>query len=249
MGRERAIRRVERRLRYRVRNATPTRMLRCTLALQAIERFARGAPVSLLDAGTGDGMLAIAAARRHPNWRITAADVSASALQHARQRATDLGVAEIDFVEHDLTLPFDTEPFDCVVALECLSEIEDDTAAISSLSAALRQGGLFVLNVPHESWTPVLRSSPRTWRYEVRHGYSAAALSARLRAESLEPEDVRTTMRGTVTLAQELRDRWKDGRIWRLALAYPALASASKLERVGLTWGSSRALFITARRV
>jgi hypothetical protein len=56
-------------------------------------------------------------------------------------------------------------------------------------------------------------------------------------------------MRGTVTFAQELRDRWKDGRLWRLALAYPALASASRLERLGFTWGPGRALFITARRV
>ena len=224
-------------------------MQRCALALEAVERFAGGGPVSLLDAGTGDGMLAIAAARRHPDWRITAADVSASALEHARQRAADLGVSKIDFVEHDVTLPFDSGPFDCVVALECLSEIEDDTAALGSLSAALRPGGLFVLNVPDEAWAPVLRSSPRTWRYEVRHGYSWEALSRRLRAERLEPEHVRTTTRGTVTLAQELRDRWKDRRTWRLVLAYPALSSASTLERLGLTWGPSRAIFITARRV
>lgn len=249
MRRKRSITAIKRRLRDRVRNNTPTRAQRCALALDAVERFAGGASVSFLDAGTGDGMLAIAAARRHRDWRITAADVSASALQHARQRAADRGLTEIDFVEHDLTLPFDSGPFDCVVALECLSEIEDDAAAIGSLSAALRPGGLFVLNVPDESWAPVLRSSPRTWRHQVRHGYSPEAISSRLRAERLEPERVRTTMRGTVTLAQELRDRWKDGRLWRLALAYPALASATQLERLGLTWGPGRAIFITARRV
>lgn len=249
MRRERSIRAIKRRLRDRVRNHTPTRMQRCALAIEALERFAGGRSVSLLDAGTGDGMLAIAAARRHPDWRITAADVSASALQRARKRAADLGVAQIEFVEHDITLPFESGPFDCVVALECLSEIEDDAAAIGSLSAVLRPGGLFVLNVPDESWAPVLRSSPSTWRHEVRHGYSPEALSRRLRAERLAPEHVRATTRGTVTLAQELRDRWKDGRIWRLALAYPALACASTLERLGLTWGPGRAIFITARRV
>jgi SAM-dependent methyltransferase len=238
---------VERRLRHRVRNVTPTRMLRCSLALAAVERFASERPISLLDAGTGDGIFAIAAARAHPSWRITAADVSPSALERARGRAADLDVA-IEFVEHDLTQPLDSARFDCVVALECLSEIEDDSAAIRAFSTSLRPGGLLVLHVPEESWAPVLRSSERTWRYEARHGYSPAALSSQLRAEGLEPDTVRPTTRGTVMLAQELRDRWKDGRSWRLALAYPALASASRLERLGLTWGSARALFVTARR-
>lgn len=239
---------VERRLRHRVRNVTPTRMLRCALALAAVERFAGDETISVLDAGTGDGIFAIAAARAHPSWRITAADVSASALERARRQAEDLDATTIDFVEHDLTQPLDSAQFDCVVALECLGEIEDDGAAIRAFSGALRSGGLLVLHVPEESWTPVLRSSEHTWRYEARHGYSPAALSSQLRAEDLEPETVRATTRGTVMLAQELRDRWKDGRSWRLALAYPALASASRLERLGLTWGPARALFVTARR-
>ena len=248
MQRDGALGTVERRLRHRVRNVTPTRMLRCSLALAAVERFAAGKPISLLDAGTGDGIFAIAAARAHPSWRITAADVSPSALERARGRAADLDVGTVEFVERDLTQPLDSAQFDCVVALECLSEIEDDSAAIRAFSTSLRPGGLLVLHVPEESWEPVLRSSERTWRFEARHGYSPTGLTSQLRAAGLEPDLVRPTTRGTVMLAQEVRDRLKDGRSWRLALAYPALASASRLERLGLTWGSARALFVTARR-
>ena len=168
---------VERRLRHRVRNVTPTRMLRCSLALAAVERFAGERPITLLDAGTGDGIFAIAAARAHPNWRITAADVSPSALERARRRAADLEVTTIEFVEQDLTQPLDSAQFDCVVALECLSEIEDDSAAIRAFSTSLRPGGLLVLHVPEESWEPC--SGPANARGATRRGTATRRRASR----------------------------------------------------------------------
>jgi SAM-dependent methyltransferase/3-polyprenyl-4-hydroxybenzoate decarboxylase len=57
----------------------------------------------LLDLGTGDGVVAIAAAQR--GFRVTASDVAPSALGHARARADQAGARAIVFVLDDITAP------------------------------------------------------------------------------------------------------------------------------------------------
>src|SRR5262249_34010296 len=56
---------------------------RTRLCLEAIERHWRGG--SLLDVGTGTGILAIAAAMLHPGSRITAIDIDLLAVEVARE--------------------------------------------------------------------------------------------------------------------------------------------------------------------
>jgi release factor glutamine methyltransferase len=57
----------------------------------------------LLDLGTGSGCLAIAVAHSFPDARVVATDVSAEALEVARDNARTLGVADrIRFVQGDL---------------------------------------------------------------------------------------------------------------------------------------------------
>lgn len=55
------------------------------LCLKAIEKYFRGG--SLLDIGTGTGILAIAAARLHPHSKVEACDTDAEALEIARENA------------------------------------------------------------------------------------------------------------------------------------------------------------------
>jgi 3-polyprenyl-4-hydroxybenzoate decarboxylase/SAM-dependent methyltransferase len=57
----------------------------------------------LLDLGTGDGVVAIAAAQR--GFRVTAIDVAPSALARARARADQAGARAIVFVLDDITAP------------------------------------------------------------------------------------------------------------------------------------------------
>ena len=62
------------------------------LCLEAIETHFDGA--SLLDAGTGTGILAIAAAKLNPNARVEACDTDADAVEIARENARLNGVAD-----------------------------------------------------------------------------------------------------------------------------------------------------------
>jgi trans-aconitate methyltransferase len=135
-----------------------------------------------------------------------------------------------------------------VLAIECLSEIPDDRAALGQMVAALAPGGLLVVHVPDHDWRPVLRGSPFKWREEVRHGYDQAGLTAALREAGLEKIEVVPTYRSLAAASQEVRDRIKDSALLIRLAAFPFLVAAVWLEDVGVTWGRANALLATARR-
>jgi SAM-dependent methyltransferase len=232
----------------RIALIAPARRLRHALASHAVERHFGGRPARVLDAGCGDGLLSLALARRHAEWHLTGVDLRDELLTIARERAIRRALGNVDFQRQDLTRPLEHAGYDVVLALECLTEIPDDKAALNAFAGALRPGGMCIVQVPERTWTPVLRGSDPTWRDEVRHGYSRAELSAALVEAGLERVTVDPTYRGTATVAQELRDRTKHARLGVRALAFPVFAGAARLEQRGITWGRARALFAIAWR-
>jgi SAM-dependent methyltransferase len=234
---------VRERAEERVRTMPPARRLRFELALEALDRELDGAPC-VLDAGCGEGLFTARVASCHPSWSVLGADLSDDALA----RAAANGLRNVRYLRLDLTKDLGSDRYEAVVALECLEEIEDDAAALASMARALRLGGLFVGHVPENDWRPVLQSSERTWRHEVRHGYTEGELADKLDRAGLEVTRITPTTRGTVGLAQEIRDRIKTSSLKVGVLAYPWMLAAVRLERLGLTWGPPRGLFVEARR-
>lgn len=235
-------------LEERIALMAPSRRLRMSLAERAIERFAGDEPVRVLDAGCGDGLIALTLAKRHPDWSLVGMDLSDELLAGARERARNRGLANAGFRQADLTKTLPEEGFDAVMAIECLSEIPDDRAALAAIVAALRPGGLFVVQVPDRDWKPVLGGSSPVWRHEVRHGYSAAELSEMLTEAGVGEIDVSPTYRTTAAAAQEVRDRIKDRSLALRVAAFPAMAAAARLERMGITGGPASAHFAVARQ-
>lgn len=69
----------------------------------------------ILDLGTGSGCLAIAVAKQLPQAQVTAVDVSAAALEVARENAAHHGVA-VRFLQGDWFVPLAGERFDLILA-------------------------------------------------------------------------------------------------------------------------------------
>jgi SAM-dependent methyltransferase len=231
----------------RVRHLPAARRLRFELALDALDRLTDHGGIRLLDAGCGEGLFAELVARLHPSWQIVGVDADADLLQRARLSAEEEGV-NVTFEQSDLTEDLGDGVFDSVVALECLEEIDRDGDALSRMVAALKPGGLLLVHVPERDWKPVLRGSDRTWRHEVRHGYGEDELREKLERAGAEVLSIAGTSRGTVRVAQEVRDRIKTSRLAIRLLALPIAVGAVRLERWGVTWGRPRALFAEARK-
>jgi len=90
-------------LRFRVnREALIPRSETEELLDQVIKRAPRDREIRCLDLGTGTGVIAVCMARYLPKARVTAVDVSATALEMARANASLNGVADrIEFIESD----------------------------------------------------------------------------------------------------------------------------------------------------
>lgn len=114
-----------------------------------------------LDLGCGQGGDAIWLAEK--GWRVTAVDVSATALERAASHADASGVAErIDFQQHDVAESFPTGTFDLVSAqyLHSLVEFPRDQVLRTAAGAVAPGGPLLI--VDHASVSPWLWADPDT---------------------------------------------------------------------------------------
>jgi 2-polyprenyl-3-methyl-5-hydroxy-6-metoxy-1,4-benzoquinol methylase len=232
----------------RVQQFAPGRQFRLELARRAIESFAGSRALHLLDAGCEEGLLANTLAARNRTWTVRGVDVNENALVNARAAAQDAGLDNVVYEQVDITRPFASEEYDAIAAVECLAEIPADRDTVESLARALKPAGLLVLHVPEASWRPVLPRSPAEWPRETRHGYTAEALAELLERAGLREIQMTSTTRAVVHAAEEIRFRTKTRRLRIRAAVYPFLWAAVRLERMGVTAGSARGLFATARR-
>jgi release factor glutamine methyltransferase len=80
-----------------------------------LRRIGTTRPLRVLDLGTGSGVLAITLALERPDWRVTASDVSADALEVARANAHRLGAANVEFLRGDWFTPLSGSCFELIV--------------------------------------------------------------------------------------------------------------------------------------
>ena len=118
-------------------------------------------PGAALDLGCGEGGDAIWLAGR--GWRVTAVDVSATALSRASAHAAAAGVeARIDFQQHDLAQTFPAGAFDLVSAQYLQSPVEFPRDRVLHAAArAVASGGLLLV-VAHASVPPWSLADPDT---------------------------------------------------------------------------------------
>ena len=172
----------------------------------ALVDVARSLPAgAALDLGCGEGGDAIWLAGL--GWRVTAVDVSVTALGRAAADAATAGVADrIDFRQHDLALTFPSGAFDLVSAQYLHSPIEfPRVQVLRAAASAVTPGGLLLI-VDHASVSPrswadpeetlaPLDLGPDEWRTE--------RLEARER-EAIRPNGQRTTVTDNVVAVRRL---------------------------------------------
>ena len=162
-------------------------------------------PGTALDLGCGEGGDAIWLARQ--GWRVTAVDLSTTALDRAAADAATSGVADhIDFQQHDLALTFPSGAFELVSAQYLHSPIEFPRVhVLQEAASAVTPGGLLLI-VDHASVSPCswadpeetlapLELSPDEWHTE--------RLEARER-ETTGPNGQRATLTDNVIAVRRL---------------------------------------------
>ena len=118
-------------------------------------------PGAALDLGCGEGGDAIWLAGL--GWRVTAVDVSATAIERARSQAARVGVEGlIDFQRHDLAHTFPNGEFDLVSAQYLQSPIEFPRERVLRTAASTVAPGGLLLVVTHASAPSWSWASPNT---------------------------------------------------------------------------------------
>lgn len=115
------------------------------LIVSALERHFPDAK-SLLEAGSGSGVVLRAIRARYPSLQLVGVDPSPGANRVAASRV------DATLFEYDArSLPFDEE-FDVVCAFDVLEHVDDDERALSELASATRPGGGLLVTVPQYQW-------------------------------------------------------------------------------------------------
>ena len=139
----------------------------------------------LLEVPVGTGVLSMPVWKTLPDAEITCLDYSEKMMQSAQERADEMQIKNIRFMQGDVgKLPFEDESFDCVVSLNGFHAFPDKEAAYSESYRVLKKGGIFC------GCFYVERSCPKTdkmiQRFYIKSGFftppfeNAAGLQSRL---------------------------------------------------------------------
>jgi SAM-dependent methyltransferase len=135
----------------------------------------------VLDAGSGEGGVAMALGSRHPEIDVEGVEVASTNVRLARQLNRFRNVRFREGLAEEVDCYFPSASFDLVYSLAVLEHVRDVEATIASIMTVLRPGGRFCFVVPmHE-----LRAVGPIPDYAPIHGYAdhcRAFTEAELRA-------------------------------------------------------------------
>jgi SAM-dependent methyltransferase len=116
-----------------------------------------------IDIGCGGGYTARVL---ESDWRMVGIDISRDSLQLCQSR----GLKRLCRVDvREFSLPFKTDSFDLVLALDVVEHVEDDIHALSECHRILKVGGLLIVTVPAfmALWSPWDEALGHRRRYTV----------------------------------------------------------------------------------
>ncbi|MBI2561027.1 MAG: methyltransferase domain-containing protein [candidate division NC10 bacterium] len=125
-------------------------------------------PRRVLDAGSGEGGVAMALGARHPELSVEGVEVSATNTKLATLLNRFPNVGFRQGLAEEVHLHFPPASFDLVYSLAVLEHVRDVDATLAAIETVLRPGGRFAFVVPmHE-----LRATGPIPDYTPIHGYA-----------------------------------------------------------------------------
>lgn len=116
-------------------------------AAKMIELLQPPAHAQLLDVCTGTGVVALAAAEKMHDGKVTGVDLSAAMLAQAKNKADARGLNNIEFVHSDLeNLEYPAQHFDLVTSSFGLFFMSDMTSALQHMLNMLKPGGRIAIS-------------------------------------------------------------------------------------------------------
>ena len=126
------------------------------------------APRRVLDAGCGEGGVAMAVAARHPTARVEGVEASPANVRLARQLNRYPNAGFRQGLAEEVHLAFPPASFDLAYSFAVLEHVRDVDATIASIMSVIRRGGRFCFVVPmHE-----FRAIGPLPEYAPIHGYA-----------------------------------------------------------------------------
>lgn len=167
-------------------------------------------PGRALDLGCGEGADAVWLASH--GWRVTAVDISRTALDRAAGHAAEAGVDDrIVWERHELGVTFPDGSFDLVSAQFLQSPVPlDQDGVLRRAAAAVAEGGTLLI-VMHAGWPSWQDEPPFDAEFPTLEG-TLAALA--LPEESWSVETLETVRKQSVS--PEGVEGFRDDNVWRL---------------------------------
>lgn len=107
------------------------------------QRLAEG--IDVLDAGCGSGRALIAMAKRFPESRFRGYDLSGEAVEAGKRMVAEAGLANLQFVQKDLTDWSESAAFDLITSFDAIHDQKAPQAVLTSIFHALRPEGVHLM--------------------------------------------------------------------------------------------------------
>jgi SAM-dependent methyltransferase len=183
----------------------------------------------VLDAGTGFGQYAYWLVDTFPNVTVKALDVKDEYLARAQTFISQTPYADrVLFEKADLTLPLEyADTFDLALSVDVMEHIEDDRAVFENVRAALKPGGVFIVNTPSDQGgSGVTEAGEESFIGEhVRDGYPLAELEEKLETAGLHVVETAYTYGRAGSAAWRLLVKWPIQALNRSWLAAPLVGA------------------------
>jgi ubiquinone/menaquinone biosynthesis C-methylase UbiE len=132
--------------------------------LRAFKKFGVNNPPTIVDIGSGPGILLIEIRKLLEDAMLIGVDSSPSMLEIANMKVRELNLKHLEFkLGPAEKIPIDQEQIDVVVCLNSFHDFHDPNQTIKEVSRILKSGGLFILkdkNGAYSKWKMRLQFIP-----------------------------------------------------------------------------------------